>query len=313
MESCDIVTIVCTYVISGVSLGNMDETIVQTLTGENLFRLPKQIYHVGWVQPSERFDCTEHTHNGFSEILICTQGRFRHRVNGECFTHETGDVVFIRERDIHSLRGTGFHMINVAFPNWWFEELTQAWGTPDWINQLHASERPPKTCVDTNAQKRFAAAARDLTTHRDEWRGRMLFARFLVSTFADHFLTRLTFTPAGQPSAPGWLMETLAWLDEHRETLPDLGQLVDRCGRSREHVARSFRRCLGLSPSQYLNRQRLRRAAELLVHGSASVLEVSLSAGFENLSYFHRLFRERYSVSPERYRKEHSAMRLLPS
>ena len=35
--------------------------------------------------------------------------------------------------------------------------------------------------------------------------------------------------------------------------------------------------------------------------GGSSTLEISLSAGFHNLSYFHREFKKRYGVTPKEY------------
>ncbi|MBP8690502.1 MAG: helix-turn-helix domain-containing protein, partial [Mediterraneibacter sp.] len=37
---------------------------------------------------------------------------------------------------------------------------------------------------------------------------------------------------------------------------------------------------------------------ELFEHGETSILEVSLSVGFHNLSYFHRAFKAKYHMTP---------------
>ena len=48
---------------------------------------------------------------------------------------------------------------------------------------------------------------------------------------------------------------------------------------------------------------RLRTAAGLLRATSASIVEVCLDSGFQDLSHFHRLFRRRFGVTPLRYRR----------
>ena len=40
------------------------------------------------------------------------------------------------------------------------------------------------------------------------------------------------------------------------------------------------------------------KAVELFEHGETSILEVSLSVGFHNLSYFHRAFKAKYHMTP---------------
>lgn len=44
------------------------------------------------------------------------------------------------------------------------------------------------------------------------------------------------------------------------------------------------------------------QAAFLLTTTNLSVLEVASRAGYENMSYFHRIFREKYGVTPKKYR-----------
>jgi AraC-like DNA-binding protein len=43
---------------------------------------------------------------------------------------------------------------------------------------------------------------------------------------------------------------------------------------------------------------RLEKAVELFEKGNTSILDVSLSVGFHNLSYFHRAFKKKYHMTP---------------
>ena len=51
----------------------------------------------------------------------------------------------------------------------------------------------------------------------------------------------------------------------------------------------------------YIKNLRLEKAAALLLSGERSALEVSLSSGFNNLSYFHREFKKKYGTTPQRF------------
>ena len=53
---------------------------------------------------------------------------------------------------------------------------------------------------------------------------------------------------------------------------------------------------------EYLNDYRLTMAERLLRSSDLSVLEVAEQSGFDNLSYFNRIFKKKYGNSPGKYR-----------
>ena len=61
---------------------------------------------------------------------------------------------------------------------------------------------------------------------------------------------------------------------------------------------RFFKKHMNMTCIQYINNIRLEKAVELFEHGNTSILEVSLSVGFHNLSYFHRAFKSKYHMTP---------------
>ncbi|MBS1371202.1 MAG: helix-turn-helix transcriptional regulator [Lentisphaeria bacterium] len=73
-------------------------------------------------------------------------------------------------------------------------------------------------------------------------------------------------------------------------------------GISESHLTGLLIRHCGSNFSEYLNRTRLKAAAELLQYSTLSVKEVAAAVGFRNCSYFVARFRERYGVSPGRAR-----------
>ena len=52
---------------------------------------------------------------------------------------------------------------------------------------------------------------------------------------------------------------------------------------------------------QYINNVRLEKSVEQFEHGNTSILDVSLSVGFRNLSYFHRAFKKKYHMTPRSF------------
>lgn len=66
-----------------------------------------------------------------------------------------------------------------------------------------------------------------------------------------------------------------------------------------------FSQYLNMTPVEYLINYRLEIASRMLVETSDSVIDIALSTGFSDSSYFARIFRKRMGISPLEYRKEY--------
>lgn len=69
-----------------------------------------------------------------------------------------------------------------------------------------------------------------------------------------------------------------------------------------KYLGTLFKKQVGKSFHDYLNGKRLFRAKKLLEQTSNSVLAIALRVGFNNVTYFNRLFREHYGMTPSQYR-----------
>ena len=57
---------------------------------------------------------------------------------------------------------------------------------------------------------------------------------------------------------------------------------------------------------KYLNEYRLTMASRLLISSDSSILAIASEVGFENLSYFNRIFKKRFGQTPREYRRRQS-------
>ena len=62
----------------------------------------------------------------------------------------------------------------------------------------------------------------------------------------------------------------------------------------------------GMSPNTYLQTERLKKAADLLIEGDLNVTEISYKVGFQSPTYFYKCFKEKYGVPPSKYGKSPS-------
>ncbi len=60
----------------------------------------------------------------------------------------------------------------------------------------------------------------------------------------------------------------------------------------------------GKTYTEHLQEKRLSQAAFLLKSTSLSVEDVAIAVGYENKSYFHRIFTQKFETTPKKYRKE---------
>ncbi len=81
-----------------------------------------------------------------------------------------------------------------------------------------------------------------------------------------------------------------------------LTEIAAIAGMSAYHFARLFKTSTGLSPHQYILTQRIERAKHLLLGGQSRVIDVALESGFNDQSYFSKMFRKATGVPPMRYR-----------
>jgi AraC family transcriptional regulator len=84
-----------------------------------------------------------------------------------------------------------------------------------------------------------------------------------------------------------------------------LGDLAKECGLSVTHFARSFKAEFGLSSHQWLIRQRIDRAKELLSSTKLSLIDVAAQSGFGDQAAFTRTFHRIVGASPGRWRREY--------
>ena len=69
-------------------------------------------------------------------------------------------------------------------------------------------------------------------------------------------------------------------------------------------LSRQIKAGTGKTFTQLQQEKRLSQAAFLLKNTKTNIAEISVTVGYENISFFHRLFRKSYGCSPKAYREE---------
>lgn len=136
----------------------------------------------------------------------------------------------------------------------------------------------------------------------------LVYAESLAQTLILHLLKNYSTSGRSTQNARGGLSgyrlrRSQEYINEHLEEDLTLQRIAGAAGFSLFHFAREFRRSTGLTPQQYLTRQRVARAKDLLANGDLPIAEVVLRSGFKNQSHFTTLFRRFTTLTPLAFRK----------
>jgi len=82
-----------------------------------------------------------------------------------------------------------------------------------------------------------------------------------------------------------------------------LAEVAGECGMSKYHFSRMFKSATGMSYSAFVNKMRIDMAKDLLNRPGLNITEVCYASGFNDLSYFDKVFRRHTGTTPSGYRK----------
>ena len=83
-----------------------------------------------------------------------------------------------------------------------------------------------------------------------------------------------------------------------------LSDLAKENGYDLYQLSRLIKNVTGRTYTQLLQEKRLKQAVFLLENTRLSITDVSLDVGYSNFSYFYKIFREKYGMSPKQFRRK---------
>lgn len=101
------------------------------------------------------------------------------------------------------------------------------------------------------------------------------------------------------------LKDILKYVETNYHEKITIADAAGICGFSESHFMKFFKTAMAVSFTDYLNGYRLTMAARMLASSSDPVANIAAETGFENLSYFNRIFKRKYGCTPTGFRSKH--------
>ncbi len=258
------------------------------------------------ISQSERL--VNHYHD-YYEVFLVADGCVFHTVNGVKTLLERGDLLFIRANDTHLLsynQNNAFCIANLAFNADICEKLFSFIEGGCDTDTLLSVESPPSVKLSSAETDKLLYTLQSINaaSYTDSSEKILKMKSVLFSVFSKYF-SRFSIKENGFSLWFEYLCDELKKPVVFQKLRPDMTAI---CGKSKEHISRTFKTNLGITPSEYLNDIRLNYAANLLKNTNLSILNISMESGFENLSWFYKKFNEKFGVTPKQFRIPNKTM-----
>ena len=249
------------------------------------------------------------------EFLLVTEGQAVFRVEMADYTVRAGEAIFVNSGELHS--GYVVGDAPCSFSAVVFHADLLGKGMLDLLHDqyilplLQRNIRPP---VHLHAghglqQAELLSLLRQLfESNRQRELGYELSTKGLLT------LAIVKLLQAAEPGQPDQRMEAgqvrtdrlkaaIEYIERHYPEPIQLRELAELVSMSESYFCRYFKRITTKSPIEYINHYRIQQAAAKLRHSDKKVMDVALDVGFNNLSYFNVVFKQRFGCSPAAYRK----------
>lgn len=292
----------------------MDEKL-RELKERGSFLFPFESYHTHDLSGNFYVSCHWHPD---TEIIHLQKGAVRLFIDGESYLIDEETIVFINREELHYLysvqAGTlydaavfpleflSFDSLDYCQQKYLLPLIRKELGFP---RMLKAGD----PCFDEIRQLLIQIANLQKTCTAGY--------QIAIKAFLYQLLSRLIQEDLLKASADEnrqWnikklntMKEIAAYMEAHLAERLSLEDVSAHFYMSQNYFCKYFKQNFGTGFTSYLNNLRLEQACVLLEKTDLPIMEVSLQCGFENFSYFIRLFKRLHGITPSAYRKKLAA------
>lgn len=100
--------------------------------------------------------------------------------------------------------------------------------------------------------------------------------------------------------------EAIQYIEEHYSETITLDDIANAIPLSKSECCRCIKRCMNMTPFEYLMRFRILKAAEIISSNlePISIADLAINVGINSSSYFNKLFKKHMGCTPTQYKKK---------
>ena len=275
------------------------------------------------IRPHTRFvHFPMHRHNYFEIIYMCS-GTTTHIINGNTrVILETGDLLFLNQYATQEILPAGKEDIAVNFivlPEFFDRTFLmmdeQSFLRDFLVGSLKDSPNPEQGHSLANYLHFHVSGILPVQNLVENLIWSLINSEpnrrnINQTTMGLLFLQLMNHTDKINQNDPGSQEQNLAlaairYIEENYQTAT-LEELSAQLHEPAYYLSRLLRRLCGQTFKNLLQTKRLNQSAFLLTTTSIPVEEIISAVGYDNTSYFHRIFKEQFQMTPRAYRLTHS-------
>lgn len=269
------------------------------------------------IRPHTRFvHFPKHRHN-YVEIVYMCSGQTNHIINGSNeIVLNSGDVLFLNQNAYQEIKPAGINDIainfivlpeffDVAFSmineenilrNFIIGSLRNETGQIDYLHYKVADVLPVQNLIENLVWTILNKQANKRHINQ--------------ITMGLLFLQLLNYTDKLDSNSPeqyeqNQVLKILKNIEENYKHIT-LTEIANNTNQSIYYLSKLIKDSTGSTFNNLLQKKRLNQASYLLTTTNLIVEDIIYSIGYNNSSYFYRIFKKRYNMTPTEYRNKHS-------
>ncbi len=264
------------------------------------------------IRPHTRFvHFPSHTHN-YVEVVYMCKGSTTHFINGTKIVLNQGELLFIGMNATHQVFEANKEDIAVNFiilPQF-FDEPIKMIGENDsplkkfLANCLAGKNDGELYYIHFECAKLIAVQnliENLLLTIKSNITNKQVINKTTMGLIFMHLMGNTNHIQIGNNNS-SIVMRAIGYIEENYKS-GSLNEFAESIKIDVAQLSREFKSKTGQTYTDILQQKRLSQAAYLLKNTDLSVLDIATSVGYNNTTYFHKLFLKQYGLTPHKYRK----------
>lgn len=273
------------------------------LHGTNEF--PLEYYYVTPDNP--QYIMSTHWHKEF-EIIKVILGSFNLRLNNIGYTLTAGDIIFVECGTLHGGEPDNCVYECLVFDLNMLKRRQNDAITP-LISPLIDGSKGINCVIPEKGSSVYSAASAlfAVTSNRDDFyeiETYSLLFRLLSQLYKTESISSVSKNPQTTKKNQT-VIKLLDWIDNNFTENITLQKLSEISNLSEKYICRVFKEYTSKTPINYINELRIDAACHEMISDKKSVTEAALACGFNDLSYFSKLFKRYKHISPYKYRRNY--------